>query len=174
MPTTFSPQSAALSSKTLGSFRRLESETLPSLCHPDPTKANGVAGTLTVRLTVVAKRSSLTIAKNRLGYQQSLALASNLSLSFTDRPLTDPARGSWNATVALSGPYLDNVLGRPVKRKCILPASQRVIMSEAAKIMVAGSRKLLIRKQQQNCFPGRNQASAVPEVWYGVRAVRGR
>jgi Flp pilus assembly pilin Flp len=75
--------------------------------------------------------------------------------------------------VALSGPYLDNVLGRPVKRKCILPASQRVIMSRAAKIMVAGSRKLLIRKQQQNCFPGRNQASAVPEVWYGVRAVRG-
>jgi Flp pilus assembly pilin Flp len=111
-----------------------------------------------VRRTVVAKQSSLTIAENRLGYQQSLA--SNLSLS-------------WNATVALSGPYLDNVLGRPVKRKCILPASQQVIMSKAAKIMVAGSRKLLIRRQQQNCFPGRNQASAVPEVWYGVRAVRG-
>ena len=159
MPTTFSPQSAAPSSKTLGSFRRLGSETPPSLCHPDPSKANGVAGTLTVRRTVVAKQSSLTIAENRLGYQQSLA--SNLSLS-------------WNATVALSGPYLDNVLGQPVKRKCILPASQQVIMSKAAKIMVAGSRKLLIRKPQQNCFPGRNQASAVPEVWYGVRAVRGR
>jgi Flp pilus assembly pilin Flp len=46
-------------------------------------------------------------------------------------------------------------------------------MSKATQIMVAGSRKLLIRKQQQNWFPRRNQASAVAEVWHEVRAVRG-
>jgi Flp pilus assembly pilin Flp len=46
-------------------------------------------------------------------------------------------------------------------------------MSKAAKIMVVGSRKLLIRKQQQNCFPGWNQASAVPGLVRGSGAVRG-
>ena len=56
---------------------------------------------------------------------------------------------------AASRHYLGNGWSLPDKRKCILLASQQVIMGMATGSRLLGARKLLIRKQEQICFPER-------------------